>query len=80
MTKQLINKKQCSILIYANQMKTFRELIVWQKAMLLVTSTYETTLRFPLHEQFGLTSQLRRCAVSIPSNIAKGFARNTNKD
>jgi four helix bundle protein len=69
-----------SLTIYANQMKTFRDLLVWQKAMLLVTDSYQSTNSFPKQEQFGLTSQLRRCAVSIPSNIAEGFGRGTNKD
>jgi four helix bundle protein len=69
-----------SLTIYANQMKTFRDLLVWQKAMLLVTNSYHSTSSFPKQEQFGLTSQLRRCAVSIPSNIAEGFGRGTNKD
>ena len=61
-------------------MKTFRDLLIWQKAMVLVTNSYHSTATFPKEEQFGLTSQLRRCAVSIPSNIAEGFGRNTNKD
>lgn len=61
-------------------MKTFRDLLIWQKAMVLVTHTYTTTLKFPKDEQFGLTSQIRRCSISIPSNIAEGFGRKTNKD
>ncbi|AWI26053.1 four helix bundle protein [Flavobacterium pallidum] len=61
-------------------MKTFRDLLIWQKAMNLVTDSYTITNAFPKNEQFGLTSQLRRCAVSIPSNIAEGFGRNTNRD
>lgn len=61
-------------------MKTFRDLLVWQKAMSLVTNSDLSTGQFPKEEQFGLTSQLRRCAVSIPSNIAEGFGRGTNKD
>ncbi|RZJ28247.1 MAG: four helix bundle protein [Flavobacterium sp.] len=58
-------------------MKTFRDLLIWQKAMMLVTATYEITKKFPKDEIFGLTSQLRRCSVSIPSNIAEGFGRNS---
>ncbi len=61
-------------------MKTFRELLIWQKAMVLVTNSYQSSSKFPKDEQFGLTSQLRRCAISIPSNIAEGFGRGTNKD
>lgn len=57
--------------------KHYRELIAWQKAMALVTHVYSITKTFPNDERFGLTSQMRRCAVSIPSNIAEGQARNT---
>ncbi len=56
-------------------MKTFRELIVWQKSMSFVTEIYETSNKFPSDENFGLTSQIRRSAVSIPSNISEGFGR-----
>ncbi|NBL65276.1 four helix bundle protein [Flavobacterium sp. NST-5] len=61
-------------------MNTFRDLLIWQKAMLLVTKTYTTTSNIPKEELFGLTSQLRRCAISIPSNISEGFGRGSNKD
>lgn len=53
-------------------MKTYRDLIVWQKTMQLVTETYKLTAGFPKEEIYALTSQIRRCAVSIPSNIAEG--------
>ena len=56
-------------------MKTFRDLIVWQKSMDIVTLTYKTTKTFPVDERFGLTLQLRRSSVSIPSNIAEGYGR-----
>ena len=55
----------------------FRQLIVWQKAMTLVTDIYRATQSFPGDERFGLTSQLRRAAVSVPSNIAEGQGRLT---
>ncbi|MCW5850272.1 MAG: four helix bundle protein [Anaerolineae bacterium] len=50
----------------------FRDLIVWQRSMEMVTDVYRLSARFPSNEQFGLTSQLRRAAVSIPLNIAEG--------
>ncbi len=55
----------------------FRDLIVWQKAVAFVTDVYRATQSFPNDERFGLTSQLRRAAVSIPSNIAEGQGRST---
>ena len=57
-------------------MKTYREFIAWQKAMSFVTSVYKLTRIFTKEELFGLTSQLKRAAVSIPSNFAEGFGRN----
>jgi four helix bundle protein len=61
-------------------MKTYRELIVWQKYMDLVTSIYQVLKLFPNDENFGLTSQLRRSAISIPSNISEGYGRNSLND
>ncbi|SFD68586.1 four helix bundle protein [Thermophagus xiamenensis] len=61
-------------------MKTYRELIVWQKAMDLVCLIYELTSTFPKEEVYSLTSQLRRASVSIPSNIAEGYGRNSLND
>jgi four helix bundle protein len=55
--------------------QNFKDLIVWQKAMVLAKRTYELTSAFPREEKFGLVSQMRRAAVSIPSNIAEGQAR-----
>ncbi len=60
--------------------KDYRELIVWQKAMDLVETIYRTTKVFPREEIYGLTSQIRRAAISIPSNIAEGNGRNTTRD
>lgn len=56
------------------------KLIVWQKSHELVLKIYEITKSFPKDEQFGLTSQIRRASVSIPSNIVEGKARGSNKD
>lgn len=61
-------------------MKTYRDLIVWQKAMYFVTNIYAKSASFPPNEQFGLTSQVRRSAVSIPGNIAEGYGRNSTGD
>lgn len=61
-------------------MKHFTELDAWKNAHQLVLFTYQTTARFPNEERFGLTSQMRRAAVSITSNIAEGFGRHTEKD
>jgi four helix bundle protein len=59
---------------------SYRDLVVWQKAMTLVTDTYRATSKLPKYEQFGLTSQVRRCAVSIPSNVAEGQGRLSEKE
>ncbi|WP_026950848.1 four helix bundle protein [Algoriphagus mannitolivorans] len=57
----------------------FKNLKVWQKAVDLAVNVYELTISFPSEERFGITSQMRRCSVSIPSNIAEGTARNSSK-
>lgn len=59
---------------------TFRDIIAWQKAHELVLSVYAVTKSFPRNEEFGLTNQIRRAAVSIPSNIAEGYKRKSNRD
>jgi len=56
--------------------RTYRDLIAWQKAMDVAQQTYLATDGFPSGEKFGLTAQMRRSAVSVPSNIAEGFGRN----
>ena len=61
-------------------MQTYRDLIVWQKAMSLVLKLYSETKSWPKEEAYGLTSQIRRSAVSIPSNIAEGYGRNHSGD
>jgi len=59
---------------------SYKDLIAWQKGMELAAAIYDATDRFPSHEQFGLVSQLRRAAVSVPSNIAEGKAHYSNRD
>ena len=61
-------------------MANHKELDVWKEAMSLARSIYSITSKFPKQEIFGLTSQMRRCSVSIPSNIAEGAARNSDKE
>ena len=61
-------------------MHNFKELIVWQKARNIVKDIYLLTKKYPQEELFGLTQQIRRAAVSIPSNIAEGSGRGTNAD
>jgi len=61
-------------------MHNFKKLDIWVKSMNLVTEIYQITNSFPTHERFGLTSQMQRSAVSIPSNIAEGSAKSSNKD
>lgn len=63
-----------------NMVRTHRDLDVWKKSIDLVTLIYKYTAEYPKDEVYGLTSQIRRCAVSIPSNIAEGSARTTKKD
>lgn len=61
-------------------MHRYKELKVWQKAIDLAVEVYRVTEKLPSDEKFGLISQINRCAISIPSNIAEGAGRNTNKD
>jgi four helix bundle protein len=61
-------------------MKTHKDLNVWRESIALVTIIYEKTKSFPKDELFALTSQIRRSAISIPSNISEGAARESNKE
>lgn len=61
-------------------MNNYKELIVWKKSMALVILVYRQTSLFPDEEKFGLTNQVRRSAVSVPSNIAEGAGRNSKKE
>src|SRR6201997_2176424 len=60
--------------------KSYLDLIVWQKAMELVVLVYKASARFPREELYGLTNQVRRAAVSVPSNIAEGQGRRTTRE
>ena len=57
------------------KIRSFKDLIVWQKAYKLTLEIYKITAEFPKHEQYGLTAQMRRAAVSVVSNIAEGYSR-----
>jgi len=74
--KNLGTKKRRNMM----EIKTVRDLIAWQKAMALAKTIYEVTRVMPDAERFGLTMQMRRSAVSIPSNIAEGYARQSRTD
>ena len=61
-------------------MKSYRELDVWKESRELVSLVYLTTRQFPKEEVYGIVNQMRRCAISIPSNIAEGCGRKTSKE
>jgi len=65
---------------HRSEVRNFFDLTAWQKARSLAKSIYEVTRMMPREEAYGLTSQVRRAAVSIPSNIAEGYGRGTTKD
>ncbi len=64
----------------SGEIKSFRDLVVWQKSMDLVELVYTIAGEFPTEERFALSSQVRRAAVSVPSNIAKGYGRRSTAD
>ena len=61
-------------------LQSYRDLLVWQKALELAVKTYDFSSQFPKSEIYGLTSQLRRASVSVPSNIAEGYGRGSRKE
>ena len=63
-----------------NVERTHRDLVAWQEAMNLVEVVYRKTDRFPAREIYGLTAQIRRAAISVPSNIAEGAGRNSSRE
>ncbi|MDO8522173.1 MAG: four helix bundle protein [bacterium] len=64
----------------SNPIRSYRDLIVWQKSVEVVIAVYKVTRKFPASEQFAITSQVQRAAVSVPANIAEGYGRNTPKE
>jgi four helix bundle protein len=63
----------------ASEIRSFRDLVVWQEAMTLVVEAYKLTEKFPATERYGLTSQIRRSCCSIPSNVAEGHNRKSTR-
>ena len=72
--------EKAAVLNGREKAKHYKELLVWQKGMSLAKSVYGLTARFPTDERFGLVSQMRRAAVSVPSNIAEGQARHGTRE
>jgi len=70
----------CDLKEKKNMILSYRDLNVWQNAMDLVEDVYKITANFPKEEKYGLISQIRRCSVSIPSNISEGFMRKSTKE
>ena len=64
----------------ADEVRSYKDLVAWQKSMALVTEVYRASQEFPKEEVFGLMSQTRHAAISIPSNIAEGYARTSKKE
>jgi len=62
-----------------NNIKSYKDLLIWQKGIVLVVKIYKLVQTFPQEELYSLTSQIKRSSVSIPSNIAEGYGRNTDK-
>ena len=62
-----------------SSIKSYKDLLIWQKGFEIVISTYKQTKSFPQEELYALTNQIKRASVSIPSNIAEGYGRNTDK-
>lgn len=62
-----------------SSIKSYKDLLIWQKGIEIVTDLYQLVENFPKEEQYALTSQLKRAAVSIPSNIAEGYGRNSTQ-
>lgn len=64
----------------SNEIKSFRDMKIWQLGMRIVEETYQLSQKLPESEKFALSSQMRRSAISLPANIAEGFRRRSNKE
>lgn len=62
------------------EIKSYKDLVVWQKGVVLVDTVYSETRKFPKEEMYGLTNQIRRAAISVPANIAEGWGRDSTKN
>ena len=62
------------------RIRSHRDLLVWQRGLLLIKETYRLTARLPKQEMYGLTAQMRRAAISIPANVAEGHSRQATRD
>ena len=60
-----------------SEVKSYKDLLIWKRGIALSKDIYALTSDFPTQEQYGITNQMRRCSVSVPSNIAEGFGRST---
>jgi four helix bundle protein len=77
----VVRKKSGELSVVSDQkIKSYKELLIWQKGIVLVKEVYKLTKKFPRTEKFGLINQIQRAAISIPSNIAEGQARQHSKE
>ena len=76
----MVNSEKCVVERWMINERPHKKLVTWQKAMELVTEIYRITAAYPKKEEFGIVAQIRRAAISVPSNIAEGLTRKTNKD
>lgn len=77
--KMIIHQFLVNSLQYVNKIRSYKDLLIWQKGIELTEMVYSITKSFPIEEIYSLTNQIKRASVSIPSNIAEGFGRNSTK-